>query len=416
MKKLALLTALIFVFCAGNVFAMGKKDGSEKDVKQKAERAEPQQEKEMEKASPAESHKHPAPKPAAKMPAEPKPQPVAPKQESAAIVQEPAETVETSPDTVMAVVNGDKITQADVDKEIQPQLERLSSMGQGGPRADKMKQQLRKRGLEMIIMQKLLTEKVEEKNIEISQDEIDEKFAEIAEQSGRSMDEIKQQAMQHGMSAADMDDKMKMGLAVEKLIEKEMEGSIENADEEEAKAFFEENKDKYSKPEMVKASHILISTRELKDDAEKAEAKKKAEEILAKIKEGGNFEELAKEYSDCPSKSQGGDLGFFPKERMVPEFSEAAFALEPGEISDVVETQFGYHIIKVADQKDPETNAYEDVKDEIKQTMLNQKKREFANNYMKGLREEAEIAYPGREEDAPKPVIIDKAKGNGNGE
>ncbi|MGL5506393.1 MAG: peptidylprolyl isomerase, partial [Paraclostridium sp.] len=122
--------------------------------------------------------------------------------------------------------------------------------------------------------------------------------------------------------------------------------------DEDAKSYYDKNKDEFYVDE-VQASHILISTNDENDkplsEAKKKEAKKKAEQILKQVKDGGDFEKLAKENSDCPSSEKGGDLGYFGKGEMVPEFDEVAFKLKEGEISDIVETQFGYHIIKLVD-------------------------------------------------------------------
>ena len=127
----------------------------------------------------------------------------------------------------------------------------------------------------------------------------------------------------------------------------------------------------------VKASHILISTvddngKEL-SEAKKKEAKKKAEEVLKKAKSGEEFSELAKEYSDDKGSAEnGGDLGYFTKGQMVQPFEEAAFSLKPGEISGIVESQYGYHIIKVYDKID-EQLPFNDVKDEIKNILIEDK-------------------------------------------
>lgn len=146
--------------------------------------------------------------------------------------------------------------------------------------------------------------------------------------------------------------------------------------DEEIKKYYEENKSEFYKDE-VKASHILISTldennKELSEEKKK-EAKKKAEDVLKKAKSGEEFAALAKEYSDDKgSGSEGGDLGFFGKGRMVPEFEEAAYALKVGEISEIVESQFGYHIIKVTDKVD-EQQPLKDVEENIQKTLLEKK-------------------------------------------
>ena len=125
---------------------------------------------------------------------------------------------------------------------------------------------------------------------------------------------------------------------------------------------YEDNLQQYSTSEQVRASHILLKT-EGKDDAA---VKKQAEDLLAKVKAGADFPELATKYSeDDASKTKGGDLDFFPKGQMVPEFDKAVFSMKPGEISDVVKTQFGYHIIKVTDKKAASTKSLEEVRAQI---------------------------------------------------
>jgi peptidyl-prolyl cis-trans isomerase D len=125
---------------------------------------------------------------------------------------------------------------------------------------------------------------------------------------------------------------------------------------------YEDNLQQYSTPEQVRASHILLKT-EGKDDAA---VKKQAEELLAKVKAGADFAQLATKYSeDDASKLKGGDLDFFPKGQMVPEFDKVAFSMKPGDISDLVKTQYGYHIIKVTDKKAASTKPLEEVRAQI---------------------------------------------------
>jgi peptidyl-prolyl cis-trans isomerase D len=132
---------------------------------------------------------------------------------------------------------------------------------------------------------------------------------------------------------------------------------------EDVRRSYEDNQQQYSTPEQVRASHILLKT-EGKDDAA---VKKQAEEILARVKApGADFAKLAGQYTEEDAgKTRGGDLDFFTKDQMVPEFSNTAFAMQPGQISDVVKTQFGYHIIKVTDRRAAETRTLDDVKAQI---------------------------------------------------
>lgn len=133
--------------------------------------------------------------------------------------------------------------------------------------------------------------------------------------------------------------------------------------EEEAKAYFDANPNQFISERQVRAKHILV------------EKEARAKEILSEIKAGKSFEDAAKEYSTCPSKEKGGDLGYFKKGQMVPEFEKAAFEGTVGELTGPVKTQFGYHLILVEDKKEEQDVSFEDVRENLMEKLLNQKKQ-----------------------------------------
>lgn len=137
----------------------------------------------------------------------------------------------------------------------------------------------------------------------------------------------------------------------------------------EAEEFYNAHKEFFVSPESVRAKHILVDSEE------------KANKIKTEIAEGKSFEDAAKEYSSCPSKAKGGDLGVFSKGQMVPEFEKVAFTLEPGVVSDPVKTQFGYHLIKVEGKNEAMTKAFSEVKSIISQRLLQEKQHsKFIDN------------------------------------
>ncbi len=153
--------------------------------------------------------------------------------------------------------------------------------------------------------------------------------------------------------------------------------------EQEIREYYEDNLEAFKVKKQVRARHILFR---LSPDAKKEEeekVRKRAESVLKKARAGENFAELAKKYSEGPTKSKGGDLGYFSRGTMVKPFEDAAFALKKGEISDLVRTQFGYHIIKVEDIKEARTKTLDEVKEEIRKILIQTKCRELA--YDKGL-------------------------------
>lgn len=133
--------------------------------------------------------------------------------------------------------------------------------------------------------------------------------------------------------------------------------------ENEITDFYSNNKSTFTTPPSVKASHILV------DDLEKAE------QIAEEIEKGLSFEDAAHKYSKCPSKEQGGDLGFFSRGKMVPEFESAAFELENEQVSAPVKTQFGYHLIKAYDKKDESLQTLEEVRGRLAEHLLAQKQQ-----------------------------------------
>lgn len=149
--------------------------------------------------------------------------------------------------------------------------------------------------------------------------------------------------------------------------------------EEEVKAYYDKHQDKFIEPESVRASHILVE-----DEAA-------AEAVLKEINEGLSFEEAAKKYSKCPSNAKGGDLGFFTKGKMVPEFEAAAFNMNEDEISQPVKTQFGSHIIKVLEKKASETRPYEAVRDQLAQQLLSLKQQEVYYARVDQLKQQFEV-------------------------
>ena len=144
-----------------------------------------------------------------------------------------------------------------------------------------------------------------------------------------------------------------------------------NVTDEECEAYYNENKEQF-KEEMIRAAHILV------------EEEEQANELLAAIEGGADFHELASANSKCPSGSRGGDLGDFGRGQMVPEFEQAAFALNIREISGVVKTQFGYHLIKLLDKKD--VVPFTDVKGQIQQYLTSKKQNEMYSNFTQGLK------------------------------
>jgi len=172
-------------------------------------------------------------------------------------------------------------------------------------------------------------------------------------------------------------EQMKKSLLMQYAANKLM--SSVSVDDEEVRAYFEANKAMFSQPKTVAASHILVDT------------EKEAMKILDEINNGLEFSDAARQYSRCPSKDSGGALGEFSQGKMVPEFEQAAFSMEVGEISQPIQTQFGYHIIKVDKINEAKESSFEDVKDEVKNQCLFSKQQKIYLEKQEELKEKYSV-------------------------
>ncbi len=176
------------------------------------------------------------------------------------------------------------------------------------------------------------------------------------------------------------------------FIEAELLSTIQITDAQ-LQAFYGEHPEAFSQPESMRASHILIGVDAGAGTEEQEKAKRKAEEILDQVKSGADFAELAKSESTCPSAPQGGDLGEFKRGQMVAPFEQAAFGLEPGGVSELVETQFGYHIIKATGKNVAEVVPFEDVKDRIEKQLKAQQVQQQAMAKVEEFRKTSVIEF-----------------------
>ena len=317
----------------------------------------------------------------------------------------PENTAETAADSVAVTVNGTDITESQVNEEIKPQLEKLAAQAAQMPPAflEQYKTQIRQRALERMVVEKLLDQKAKQLNLQVNDEEVMKKIEEMAAQQKPplSMEDFKALIEAYGQSLEEVKTRIRKGIGYQKIVEAQFEGKI-NVTEEDSKKFYDENPKEFGKPEQARASHILIAIKPTDSNDVKNEAKQKIEQLLKQVQDDADFAQLAKENSTCPSSEKSGDLGFFPRGQMVPAFEKVAFELKPGQISDVVETRFGYHIIKVTDRKDASTTSYEDAKDDIINNLENNKKGEIAAQYIESLKAEANIVYPpGKEPKTP---------------
>lgn len=270
-----------------------------------------------------------------------------------------------------------------------------------------------------LIVKELLNQEVEKRGIKVSGEDVDNAVKEIVDKVG-SKEQLNQILKQNGITTSQFKKDLAEEVKMKKLAQELTDSKVSDAD---AKKYYNENVNQFKYPEKVKASHILISVNpqeieeiitsdkenagasqeEIKKKvaAEIANRKAKAEKLLGEIKKDqSQFEKLAKENSDDTTTAvKGGDLGFFAAQDMVPEFSKAAFSMKPNTVSNLVETQFGYHIIKVTDRMEAGQQPFEKVKNDIKGFLETQKQLEAIDKLVESLKKNATIEYVNSEYD-----------------
>jgi len=313
---------------------------------------------------------------------------------------EPNNSVQAPTDHVVVTVNGVDIMESQVEALVKPQLDKIAAKSaQLSPEfLEQYKKQLRKTVLDRLIIEQLLDEKIKEAGIKVTDEEVIKQIEEIAsaQTPPLSLDEFKKLIKTFGQSFEWVKQQVRRGLQFEKLLSIQFVDKLK-VTEEDAKKYYSENKSKFETPEQVRASHILIRPKITDPNTDpnqtRAEARAKAAELLQKIRNGADFAELAKANSDCPSAARGGDLDFFSRGEMVPAFEKVAFQLKVGQVSDIVETRYGYHIIKVTDHKDAGVIPFEQAKEDIIKQLRQEKQNGLVRQYIQSLKDQATIVY-----------------------
>ncbi|WP_168210508.1 peptidylprolyl isomerase [Persicimonas caeni] len=247
-----------------------------------------------------------------------------------------------------------------------------------------------------IVDRELIDRAVEKADIEVSEEKLEERVQEIRAQFEEAnaklngqMGSLDDMVKNLGITKEEFRDSVRESLAIEQLLVKR---GMEYPSDEEVKSFYEENKEAFNRPEQVHARHILIKVEPEADEAAWEKAHKEALEIRKKATaKGTDFAKLAEEHSQGPSANQGGDLGWFGRGRMVPEFEEVAFNLEKGQVSEPVKTQFGWHLVKKVDEREAGTVAYDEVKDQLENKLRNQRVQQALQSLLSDLRANTKV-------------------------
>ena len=290
----------------------------------------------------------------------------------------------------LASVNGKKITTADIERALRMRY---------GPSLDEMPaeqrvnaiKQVTPRMTEELISRNLLLEAAKAAKTKTNAEELKTTLEQIKGSLPPTVkfeDYIKKMGHNEKSFEAEVAEELLINFHVQKIL-----SAVKAPTDAELQKHYEENKESFNSKESITASHILLKTDPGSDEklkSEKLKAIQKLREQLITAK-GAGFDKLAKEHSDCPSSARGGDLGSFGRGQMVPAFEKAAFTQKIGDVGEVVETQFGYHLIKVTKKSTAGQRKFEEVKEEITQQLDAPKRQKTMQDYIAGLESKAKI-------------------------
>ncbi len=298
---------------------------------------------------------------------------------------------------VVLTVNGEPVHAADISMTMGNLATQAQRMGQK-PKQEQLIQMATGR----VIDTKLLAQEAKRQGVKPNEEHIQASLTQIFQQAG-GKDKFVETLASGGMTLEQFTDALRELDTVRSLVNEKIKPGI-SVSEAEAQKFYDEHPEEFQRPEQVHARHILFKAAPDADEATKKAAAEKAAKARLRALKGEDFAKLAQELSEGPSAKNGGDLGFFGRKQMVKPFADAAFALEPGQISQIVETRFGYHVIKVEEKRPASKQTFAEVKDRLENVLAQRKLGEAVQNKLKALREAAKIEEVGGPAKAPAQV------------
>jgi peptidyl-prolyl cis-trans isomerase C len=277
---------------------------------------------------------------------------------------------EAKPSAPLVVINNQEISKVAFLKEFNRSLQKDQ------PLTGIEKEELKRSFLVQLIDRELIHDEARRQNIEVSDADIDTALQSFRQDySGTSFESLLQE---RGLTLEAWRDELKESLIMEKLLEQAVYSKID-VSEEEVETYFKANRDQFNRPEQVRARQIVVS-----DEA-------MGQQALAELRQGTPFEDVAKKYSLSPDAQKGGDLGFFARGEMPPEFDAVAFDLPIGRLSELIQSEYGYHIFLVEEKRKAARMKKKDVEPEIRDIIEGQKKEDFYLDWLQNVRARAVI-------------------------
>ncbi|MGA2518789.1 MAG: peptidylprolyl isomerase [Thermodesulfobacteriota bacterium] len=291
-------------------------------------------------------------------------------------------------DRVVAVVNQEIITLSEVEKWIDPLRQEMAT----DDRLEKRErtETLYRQVLERLIEEKLIDQEVKKSGVKIPSKEIDAALEEIKRRNAATQEDFEKALTIEGLTLETYKKQIEKGLQRQKLISWSVKVESKPG-EKELREFYEKNLGRYRTNETYRAGHILFTIPKGAVPDEIGDIRKKAQNVLEKIKGGADFEEMALLYSQDASAKNRGDLGYFKKGELFPAFEKEALRLKVGQVSGLLRTEFGFHIIKLLDRKGMEPLPFEEVKDKVKADYYEAEIEKAFRQFLSTLKEKSVI-------------------------
>ncbi len=248
---------------------------------------------------------------------------------------------------------------------------------------------LHREALDKLIDGELLWQEAQRKKLLASKAEVEAALAEV--RAGFKAPGAFQRRLERGgFTEASYAEYLRQQLSIRKLVQQRIVARVAVPDAE-ARAYYDANPERFTRPEQVHARHLLVKVAPTAPEEERAKARARIDELLARARGGASFADLAREHSEDPSASAGGDLGFIGRGQMVRPFEEAAFALAPGQISEVVQTVFGFHIVAAEERRGGEEIPFAEAARGIRERLFAEKAKDTLEREVKKLRERGRV-------------------------
>jgi peptidyl-prolyl cis-trans isomerase SurA len=293
-------------------------------------------------------------------------------------------------DRVAAVVNKDIIALSEVEARAAGDLQRIRQEPDAKKRND-LRLEVLTRARDALIGEKLMEAQLRELNIDVSDAEVELGIEDVKKQNNIDGEQFEKLLMNEGYTMTSYKQFMKKHLARLKLINLKVRSKVKVSDED-VKAEYAKISKLESEDAEVHARHILVQVSPKATPEQVEAARVKATNLAAEARKPGiDFADLAKKKSEGPSAADGGDLGFFRRGVMVPEFERAAFSLPVGGVSDPIRTKFGWHVIKVEERRALAAKGFDDLKDQIRNRLLQMQLEKYTDQYVQELRAQAVV-------------------------